>query len=142
MGDVLVVSQPSNCQTDGYTNAPLPAGLFNALMMANTEDVQLPDLNTLSPHLNVDDSGKSPRLLSARLNKTVVAISKVGILDNAAIACLEVFGSTESGFFLVFSRDGTGKWNLDSELPAWENEPRWPAEELPDGTPYEGQITP
>ena len=138
MGDVLVVNRPSDCRSDGQTDAPLPAALFNALLAANGEDAATTDLRALSPRLRVDVSGNSPRTLSARFDDTVVAVSKVGILDDAALACLEVFGSQEVGFFLLFSRDGSGTWSLDSELHAWRDESLRPAEELPNGEPYEG----
>ena len=138
MGDVIVVGGVSHCETQGQTDAPLPAALFNALLVANQADATRPDLAATSPKLQLDESGKPPRLLRARANKTVVAISKVGLVGDAAVACLEVYGGTEErGFFLVFSRDGTGKWSANSELEAWRHETSPVAEELPDGTPYE-----
>lgn len=137
MGDVIVVSRTSHCETQGQTDAPLPAALFNALLLANHDDATTPDLAATSPKLQLDQSGQSPRLLRARSNKTVVAISNVGLAGDAAVACLEVYGGTEErGFFLVFSRDGTGEWSTASELEAWRHQTPV-VEELPDGTPYQ-----
>ena len=136
MGDIVFVSGPSHCGTQGQTDAPLSAALFNALLVANHEGAKS-DLAAISPTLQIDESGKPPRLLRARLNKTVMAISKAGIVGNAAVVCLEIYGSIEEqGFFLVFSRDGTGQWAIDSELPVWQEEISPFSEELPDGTPY------
>lgn len=135
-GKVLVVGRPSDCQTRGQTNAPVPAVLFNAFLTANEDDSAPVDLQAISTRLQVDSSGTSPRALSARTAKTVVAVSKVGIAEDQALACLEVFGGEETGFFLLLSRNG-GDWSLDSELPVWRDEATRPAEELPDGTMYD-----
>ena len=137
MGTVLVVSRPSDCRTDGETDAAIPADLFAALLTANHDagGVHLP------ASVRTDDSGQSPRAISAQRREPVVALSRIGIAGNDALACVEVFGVEERAFFVLLRRDGGGRWSVRSELEAWsEGDPMpWERapEELPDGALYE-----
>ena len=138
MGDVLVVSRVSDCNTDGETESAVPAALFAAFLTANDEDFAPLNLTAYSPRLRVDSSGTPPRTINRHERKPVVALSRVGIDGNEALACIEVFSVDERGFFLVLRRDHAGKWSLHTELEAWRVEASASAaEELPDGTPYE-----
>ena len=134
LGDVVVVSRPSDCGTDGETSAPIAADLFAAFLAANTDSSPSLDLAALAPKLRVDTSGLSPRALHFRQRRVVVALSRVGIVGSAALVCVELFATEERGFFLVLAHDGRGAWTLRTELEAWRRDA---PEELPDGTPYQ-----
>ncbi len=137
MDGVLVVSWPSDCRTEGETDAVVSAALFAALLAANDEYAEPFDLPA---RLRVDRSGTSPRMLSARQREPVLGLSRIGIAGNEALACVEVFGVQERAFFLLLERDGSNGWSVRSELEAWhEGDPMpWEREpeELPDGELY------
>lgn len=138
MGAVLVVSGPSLCATDGETDAAIPAQLFASYLAANGSDAGGLDPAALGG-LRLGAGGVPPRQLAAERGETVVAVSRIGLAGDAALACLEVFGADERGFLLEFVRDYDGRWTLRSEHAAWQRQPMpWeqPPEEMPDGTPY------
>ena len=138
MGDVLVVSRPSLCATDGETDVAVPAGLFARYLAANRSDAAPLDLSAYSA-LEVATGEASPRQLWARRQQPVVAISRIGLTADQALVCIEVFAAEERGFLLQFGREGGGAWAVTAEHDAWRREPMpWeqPPEELPDGTVY------
>lgn len=138
MGEVLVVSGPSLCATDGETDAAIPAQLFARYLAANGSDAGGLDAAALGG-LRLVAGRVPPRQLAAERRETVVAVSRIGLAGDAALACLEVFGADERGFLLEFDRDYEGRWSVRAEHAAWQRQPMpWelPAEELPDGTPY------
>lgn len=138
MGEVLVVSGPSLCATDGETDAAIPAQLFASYLAANGSDAGGLDPAALGG-LRLSGPDVPPRQLAAERGETVVAVSRIGLAGDAALACLEVFGADERGFLLEFARDYDGRWAVRAEHAAWQREPMpWELapEELPDGTPY------
>ena len=130
----LVVSQASDCGSDGETAAALPASLFAAFLAANAAATGGLDFGPEAARLRIDDSGIPPRRLRAEHRAPVVAVSRIGIDHDSALACVEVYGVQERGFFLLLNRDHTGAWALKSEVEAWRNDERQPPEELPDGS--------
>lgn len=130
----LVTSSSSDCGSDGETAAALPASLFAAFLAVNTTDGGGLDFGPEATRLRIDDSGIPPRLLRAEHRAPIVAVSRIGIDRDSALACVEVYGVQERGFFLLLRRDHTGVWTLKSEIEAWRNDERQPPEELPDGS--------
>ena len=145
LGQLPVVSQTSDCRTDGETRASLPADLFAAFLAANESRAGPFDLARAAPRLLVDDSGDSPRRIAARRRNPALLISRAGLLGNEALVCMEVFGTEERSFFLLMERNATGAWSVRSELEAWREgkplSPDLPPEELPDGTLWTGSGT-
>lgn len=138
MGEVLVTNRASDCATDGVTDSAVPASLFAAFLAANQGDLAGLDLAAYSPRLRVVSSDASPRFTAARMQAPVVALSRIGLAGDEALACVEVFGIDERGFFLLLRRDRAGTWSTHSELEAWRVDASdGAAEELPDGTLYE-----
>ena len=131
----LVISRPSDCGSDGETAAALPASLFAAFLATNAADGGL-DFGSDTVRLRIDDSGIPPRRLRAEHRAPVVAVSRIGIDGDRALACVEVYGVQERGFFLLLRRDHTSVWTLKSEIEAWRNDERQPPEELPDGSSF------
>lgn len=127
MGDVLFARQPSDCRTDGVTDAPVAAGLFAAFLEANEQPIEAA---AHRPGLRIDSSGDSPRTLSARMGEPVVAFSRAGLRGDDALVCVEVFGVQERAFFVLLARDHRGIWSVRSELEVWAE---LAPEELPDG---------
>lgn len=141
IGKALVASRASNCRTAGETNADVPAGLFAAFLAANRGDVDGLDLAGHAPESRLDSSGDSPRAVNARTRRPVLTLSRVGLVDDAALICVEVFGVEERAFFVLLRRDAEGRWSLRGEWEAWRHEVMpWEREpeELPDGRRYEG----
>ncbi len=132
IGDVLMTSAPSDCRTEGETDAPVPAGLFGAFLVANDETEPL-DLEAFSG-LRVDASHTPPRTLSAARGELVVSVSRIGLAGDQALACIEVFGAQERAFFVLLARSGRA-WEVRSEIEVWSE---LPPEELPGGELYEG----
>lgn len=137
LGNVLLVSRPSDCRTDGETDAPVTADLFAAFLAANAPNSGALDLAAVAPKLRIDASGSSPQALHSRRGQIVVALSRVGMVADLALACVEVFATEERAFFLLLARDGTDHWSLRTELETWRSEAPPTPEELPDGTLYE-----
>lgn len=138
LGDVLVASRPSHCATDGETDAPIPAELFAHYLAANRSGVAPLDLTRFAD-LRLAPAEPSPRRLAAEHAETVVAVSRIGLIGEQALVCLEVFGAEERGFLLQLARAPDGSWAIRAEHHAWEREPMpWeqPPEEMPDGTEY------
>ena len=134
MGDVLIASWPSDCRTDGETDAPVQAALFAAFLAANERDdgAGLPRQGRAA-RLRVDASGLPPRTVSAQHREPVVAFSRAGLLGDDALVCVEVFGMQERAFFVLLERDAVGQWSVRTELEVWAE---LPPEELPDGELY------
>ena len=145
LGQLPVVSRPSDCRTAGETKAALPAELFAAFLAANESRAGNFDLARAAPRLQVDDSGDSPRRIAARARTPALLISRAGLLGDQALVCMEVFGNEERSFFLLMKRDAAGAWSVRSELEAWREDkplsPDLPPEELPDGSLWTGAGT-
>lgn len=134
MGDVLVAGWPSDCRTDGVTDAPVAADLFAAFVNANAEATPVPlAFGRRAARLRVDDSGRHPRRLSAERDEPVVAVSNVSMLDSSALVCVEVFGVQERAFLVLLDRDRSGNFSVQSEFEVYAE---LPPEELPDGELY------
>ena len=134
MGDVRVAGWPSDCRTDGVTDAPVTAALFAAFVAANAEagPVALA-FGARSARLRVDSSGLHPRRLSAENAGPVVAVSHAGMVDDAALVCVEVFGVQERAFLVLLKRSGSGDYAVQSEIEVYSE---LAPEELPDGELY------
>ena len=130
LGDVQLAPWPSDCRTDGETDAAVAAALFAAFLAANADAavaVALPE------RLKVDASGMHPRLVSARQGAPVVAVSNAGVLGVDALVCVEVYGVRERAFFVMLGRGGDGTWSVRREIEVWSE---LAPEELPDGELY------
>ena len=134
MGDVRVAGWPSDCRTDGVTDAPVAAALFAAFLDANagTAPVRL-SFDGQAARLRVDSSGLHPRRVSAEQAEPVVAVSHVGMVDDAALVCVEIFGVQERAFLVLLNRERSGDYAVQSEIEVWSE---LPPEELPDGELY------
>lgn len=109
MGDVRVSGWPSDCRTDGVTDAPVAAGLFAAFLDANAEAAPASLVfGGAAARLRVDSSGLHPRRLSAEAAEPVVAVSRAGMVDDAALVCVEVFGVQERAYLVLLNRRPSG----------------------------------
>lgn len=134
MGDVSVAGWPSDCRTDGVTDAPVSAGLFAAFASANAEGAPVPlAFGARAARLRVDSSGLHPRQLSVERGEPVVSVSHVGMVDDSALVCVEVFGVQERAFLVLLSRDDSGAFSVHSEIQVYSE---LPPEELPGGELY------
>ena len=135
MGNVLIANWPSDCRTEGETDAAVEATLFAAFLTANedAEGTTRVGAAGAGTSLRVDTSGLPPRVLSAQRREPVVAVSRVGVQDDRALVCVEVFGVQERAFFVLLDHEGGGRWSTRTELAVWAE---LPPEELPDGQLY------
>jgi hypothetical protein len=131
IGDVLMTSAPSDCRTDGETDAPVPAALFGAFLVANdtAEGLNLEAFGGL----RVAATGAPPRTVSAEQGEPVLSVSRIGLAGDQALVCVEVFGAQERAFFVLLERTGR-PWAVRSEIEVWSE---LPPEELPGGELYE-----
>ena len=136
MGKVVVASRPSDCRG---TKVAVPPAAWAAYRAANAADAGGLDLDRHVTRLVLDTSGAEAETIRARRGMPVVSLSRVGLAEDDALLCVEIFGAGDRGYYLLFRRDGGGEWALKSELAAWEEAAEsWelPPEELPDGELY------
>lgn len=134
MGDVRVAGWPSDCRTDGVTDAPVTAALFAAFVDANAEAAPASlAFGGLASRLRVDSSGLHPRRLSAENAEPVVAVSHIGMVDDGALICVEVFGVQERAYLVLLNRGRSGDYAVQTEIEVYSE---LPPEELPDGELY------
>ena len=134
MGDVRVAGWPSDCRTDGVTDAPVTAAQFAAFVDANAEAAPVSlAFGAQAARLRVDSSGLHPRRLSAETAEPVVAVSHIGMVDDAALVCVEVFGVQERAFLVLLNRGPSGDYAVQSEIEVYSE---LAPEELPDGELY------
>ena len=117
MGDLSIVSRPSDCRTDGQTSLAVPLGLFDAFLKANDEQSDDFDLSEFGER--VTTTSGHPRRLYLRNRKPVVSISRAGMTTNDALICVEVYAREERAFF-VFLRREESTWRLAGEVVSWE----------------------
>lgn len=125
MGDVVAVSEPSDCRSGGIAKASLPAALFGRFVDANGALAQAFDLAGIgSVKLPPPEHASlPPALLAGAIGRPVVAISRVGMLEQEALVCVEVFAKHDRAFFVVLTRGHGRPWSVARELPIWEGEP-------------------
>ena len=136
MGEVVVTGRPSDCRG---TKVAVPPAAWAAYRAANADDASGLDLDRHAARLLVDTSDADPETIRARRGMPVVSLSRVGLAENDALLCVEIYGAGDRGYYLLLRRDGRGDWALTSELAAWEEAAEsWelPPEELPDGELY------
>ena len=136
MGEVVVVSQPNDCRG---SKVSVPPAAWAAFLDANGFGDGL-DLSGYATRLTLDTSGDEAESVRARRRMPVVSLSRVGLAENDALLCVEIYGAGDRGYYLLLRRDGRGQWSLKSEMEAWEEPAQaWelPPEEMPDGTVYE-----
>ena len=118
MGDVVVISRPSDCRSEGVMKEAVPAALFEQFLTANRGDEGF-DLSRFSDRVRfVDDPDASPRNLRAEFGAPVISISRAGYRSEDALVCVEVFASEERAFFVLLDRDHEG-WRTAREMTAW-----------------------
>lgn len=134
MGDVRVAGWSSDCRTDGVTDAPVAATLFAAFLDANAEAAPVSlAFGAPAARLRVDASGLHPRRLSAEAAEPVVAVSRAGIVYDAGLVCVEVFGVQERAYLVLLKRGRSGDFLVHSEIEVYSE---LAPEELPDGELY------
>lgn len=118
MGDVVVLSRPSDCRSEGVMKEAVPAALFEQFLTANRGDEGF-DLSQYSDRVRlVDDPDKSAWALRAEFGAPVISISRAGYRNEDALVCVEVFGNEERAFFVLLNRDYEG-WRTAREITAW-----------------------
>ena len=127
LGDVVVISRPSDCRSDGVMKEAVPAALFERFLAANRGHAGF-DFSTYAEVVHfVEDPDASPWRLRAEYGAPVISISRAGYRDEDALVCVEIFARQERGFLLLLDRDQEG-WHTSREMTAW----RAPSPEAPD----------
>ena len=128
LGDVVVISRPSDCRSEGVMKEAVPAALFERFLAANRGHAGF-DFSPFSDVVRfVDDPDASPWRLRAEFGIPVISISRAGYRDEDALVCIEIFAREERGFFLMLDRHQQG-WRTAREMTAW----RAPKPEALDG---------
>ena len=135
MGDVVVISRPSDCRSDGIMKEAVPAALFEQFLTANSGDKGF-DFSQFSDRAHfVDDPHASPWRLRAEFGVPVVSISRAGYRNEDALVCVEVFAGEQRTFFVLLERDHEG-WHAAREMTAWRApRPQAPDAAEPDAEP-------
>lgn len=121
MGDVLAVSEPSDCRSGGVAKASLPASLFGRFVAANGATAQPFQLAGTEP-VPPEYADLPPALLASAVDKPVVALSRAGMMEREALVCMELFATHDRGFFVQLTRGHQRPWSVARELPAWQEE--------------------
>ncbi len=122
MGDVVVVSEPSDCRSEGVAKASLPAALFRSFLEANAASAQALDLAEIAAAPPSEYANLAPEVMAGAVGKPVVAVSRAGMLEAQALVCIEVFAAVDRAFFVVLARGHERPWSVQRELLAWESE--------------------
>ena len=85
MGELSIMSRPSDCRTDGKTGLAIPLDLFDAFLNANDEQATMFDLSEFGDR--VIPAGDTPRSVYLQVRNPVVSISRVGMTRNDASVC-------------------------------------------------------
>ncbi len=118
MGDVVVLSRPSDCRSEGVMKEAVPAALFEQFLAANSGDEGF-DFSPFSDRVRfVDDPDASPWRVRAAFGAPVISISRAGFRNEDALVCVEVFASEERAFFVLLDRDHEG-WRTAREMTTW-----------------------
>lgn len=118
MGDVVVISRPSDCRSGGVMKEAVPAALFEQFLAANRHDEGF-DFSPYSDRVRfVEDPAVSAQNLRAEFNAPVISISRAGYRSEDALVCVEVFASEERAFYVLLDRDYEG-WRTAGEMTAW-----------------------
>lgn len=131
--DAVFVGVTSDCRSARGTDAPVDAALFAAFLAANRGAARQ-DLGPHARRVRLDESGELPSLVAAREGRSVVALSRAGIVDDAALVCVEAFGADrhQLGHLVLLARVGAETWSLRAAYEVWRRDVARP-EELPDG---------
>ena len=119
-GDLPLLSRISDCRTDGMTHAPVPADLFGALLRANGSHAEPMSFDGVGIH--TIPSGTDPWRARREQSSPILAVSRVGVMDDQSLVCVEVYGSDVRAFFFVLERTPTS-WQVVAEHIAWEPPP-------------------
>ena len=125
MGDVVAVSEPSDCRSGGIAKGALPAALCGQFVDANGAAAQAFDLAQIgyATRPPAEHASLPPALLAGAIGRPVVAISRVGMMERQALVCVEIFAKRDRAFFVVLTRGHGRPWSVARELPVWESEP-------------------
>ena len=118
-GELPVLSRVSDCRTDGMTHAPVSADLFGAFLRANGRNAMPLSFDGAAV---VIPSGTDPWRARREQSGPILAVSRVGVMDDQSLVCVEVYASDARAFFFVLERTNTS-WEVVAEHIAWEPPP-------------------
>ena len=118
MGDLTVISRPSDCRTDGLVKVALPAALVQKFLEANQTQHGF-DLSAFAQRMRIGDPTQAPEGIYADSRRVVISVSRTGFSGRNALVCVEVFGLEERAFFVMLERRGSD-WLIMREFISWE----------------------
>ncbi|MYD43618.1 MAG: hypothetical protein F4W90_06965 [Gammaproteobacteria bacterium] len=130
-GDFAITNQPSLCQASSEVKGGVSAGLFAAFRDANNTDIARLELYRFQQQKQIVDASKTPMDWFLELNRPVMAISNIGVVDKEALVCLELYATSSQGMFVVLQHAGADYWRLVRQELAWEDRRETP-EEIPE----------
>ena len=129
-GDFAMTNQPSRCRTQGEVKGNISAGLYQAFLSANDVDRGSLELHRFQKQRQMLDESKTPAQWHRELNRPVMAVSNVGILDTTALVCLELYATSSRGMFVTLEHAGADYWRMIRNESAWDETVERP-EEIP-----------
>ena len=132
-GDFAITNQPSRCRTLSEVKGSIPAGLWESFQTANDTDKGDLELHRHQKERQVLDETLTPLQWFREIKRPVMAISNVGVLDDRAIVCLELYASNSRGMLVTLEHAGADYWRMVSNESVWEEIEERP-EEIPELT--------
>ena len=132
-GDFAITNQPSRCRSRGEVKGSVSAGLYEAFQIANDKDVGDLQLHRYQKERQVLDETYTPLQWFRELKRPIMAISNVGVVENQALVCLELYASSSRGMFVILEHVGADYWRMVANESVWEDVAERP-EEIPELT--------
>lgn len=132
-GDFAITNQPSRCRSSGEVKGNVSAGLYEALQLANDTDSGDLELHRFQKERRVLDETRTPLQWFSEIKRPVMAISNVGVVENQALVCLELYATSSRGMFVTLEHAGADYWRMVANESAWEEIAEKP-EEIPELT--------
>ena len=128
-----ITNQPSMCGQSGDVKGNIPADLVTALRAVNDSQSQAHlELHRFRKEKRILDGSKSAEGWFYELNSPVMNVSNVGLVDNRALVCLELYSTQGYGMFVVLEHAGADYWRIVQSESTWQVKGEEPAEEIPE----------
>lgn len=132
-GDFAITNQPSRCRSFGEIKGSVSAGLYQSFQVANDTDRGDLELHRYQKERQVVDASRTPLQWFRELKRPIMAISNIGVFENRALVCLELYASSSRGMLVTLEHAGADYWRMVSNESVWEEITEKP-EEIPELT--------
>lgn len=132
-GDFAITNQPSRCRMGDEVKGGISAGLYQSFQMANDTDTGDLQLHRYQKERQILDESRTARQWFLEMKRPVMAVSNVGVYDEQALVCLELYATNSRGMFVTLEHVGADYWRMVADEQTWEEIDEKP-EEIPELT--------